>query len=286
VKQSAIAIAAFSLLTAGISLRAETLVLRPGAEGKDAVIWNRQDALAKNYGGNTEFHAGTWTWNADNLGTGTFRSLIEFDLKDLPASATLKSAKLFLKADTLGFTKGHSSLSASNAATLFRVKEAWSESTVTWNNQPALDTAGKIVLPQSANPKQNYFVDVTAMVAAMTSDSIGNHGFLLRSAAETPYNDMVFASGDHADSTLRPSLTVEYELQATGIAARTAQAPLRYRMAEGKLILAGIAAGVVMDLQGRIAARSGADGIVNLAGMKSGAYVLRSGARAATFVLP
>ena len=295
-KPSCAAFVAFSCLSIAFSIPANAAplksqdarisILAPGPEGKDAVIWNRKDALDKNYPNAAQFHAGTWTWNAEKLGQGTYRSLIEFDLGAIPASATLFSAKLYLKADTLVFTKGHSSLSTSNAAALYRVKEAWSESTVTWNNQPAVDTAGKISLPQSANTTQNYDVDVTALITAMRSDSIGNHGFLLRSNAEAPYNDMAFASGDHADSSLHPSLMVEYELQTTGIAARGEKAPLRYRMAEGQLMLAGSTAGVVLDLQGRIAARTDAEGAVNLAGLKSGAYVLRAGSDAITFVVP
>ena len=277
-----IALLAFSSLAL-----AETVVFRPGAEGKDAVIWNRKDAVGKNFSDATQFHAGTWTWNNDNLGQGTFRSLIEFDLAALPKGAVIGSAKLFLYHDTTGSTKGHTSLSTSNAAQLLRVKAAWAESTVTWENQPATDTAGLTALPKSPDALTNYLVDVTAMVKAMLTDSIGNHGFLMRSLDERPYNELSFASGDNADSAARPSLAIEYDLQTTTLGRASVASPsLRFRIAAGALRLDKPVGGVVVDARGRVAARIDARGWVSLLSLRSGAYFIQTETGNSAFVLP
>ena len=232
------AIAFFSTLAALSFASAQTptqkISFRPsGVETKDAVIFSRKDAVAKNYGGDLRFYAATWTWNNDNLGQGTFRSLIQFDMGLVPKGAEIVSAKLRLYHDTTGFTKGHSSLSASNAAWLLRVKQAWAESTVTWENQPATDTAGRAVLPQSSDSLKNYGVDVTAMVRGMLSDSIGNHGFLLRTIEEKPYNALVFASGDNDDVSYEPMLEVEFKEAPTALRAPGASSTIRVRIGKG-----------------------------------------------------
>lgn len=267
----------------------DTLNLRPGGEGKDAVVFSRGDAVAGNYGSSTLFQAMNWTWNADGLGEGTFRGLIEFDLSGLPKAATLVSAKLFLFADTLNGSKGHSSLSTSNASYLERVAEAWAESTVTWENQPETDTAGRITLEESTDPNQAYIVDVTDMVQAMLEDSLGNRGFLLRTIAETRYNAMAFASSDHADENLHPKLEIAYELAAVGMDARrgiaAGESP-RFGISAGELILSRKADGRILDLQGRALIRFAGKSAIGLSGLKPGAYILETPAGPVFFALP
>jgi hypothetical protein len=286
-------ILSLALLASSTLALGETLIMQPGPEGKDATVFSRQDAVGKNFGDGEQFQASTWTWNGDNLGGGSFRSLIQFDLGALPAGAVIKSAKLFLYCDTLNYTKGHSSLSSSNAAQLLRVKQAWAESTVTWDNQPETDTdtTGAVKLAQSASAKQNYAVDVTAMIAAMFADSAKNHGFLLRTVAETPYNAIMFGSGDHKDSALHPKLEVEYEYASTradrGLSASRANtADLRIRYSAGALFLSRAEAGQLVDLHGKVVARFGKTGSVDVGGLKSGAYVLRTESKALKVFVP
>jgi hypothetical protein len=263
---------------------------RPGVNGKDATLFNRKDAIAKNYGNAAQLQAGSWTWNADGLGDGTFRGLIEFDLTGVPASAVVKSAKLRLYCDTVNYTKGHSSLSASNAAYLMRVKEAWVESTVTWNNQPDADTVGRVTLAKSKGLVQDYSVDVKGMVADMVANPSGNHGFLLRSISETAYNSMGFGSGDHADSALHPMLEIEYEVPTragkTLADLRTRGETLEYRIAAGELLLSRTTAGQLIDLHGKVLTRFANTGSVSLGGLKSGAYILRTEGSAYRIFVP
>jgi hypothetical protein len=279
-----------SLLTLSALAFCETLVMRPGAEGKDATLFSRADAVEKNFGDAVQIQAGTWTWNGDGLGQGTYRGLIAFDLGAVPAGAVIKSAKLDLYCDTINYTKGHSSLSESNAAYLMRVKDAWAESTVTWKNQPEADTAGRIELDSSKNAIQNYSVDVTAMVAVMAADSSKNHGFLFRSVSEATYNAMVFGSGDNKDSSLHPRLEVEYELPTragkTLADLRTKGETPKYRISAGELILPHATAGELIDLHGKVVTRFEGTAVVALDGLKSGAYILSSEGRSARVFVP
>ena len=270
----------------------EKISLRPGAEGKDAVIFSRMDLKDKNYANSPRIHSETWTWDADGLGQGTYRSLVAFDLKNVPRSATVKSAKLHLYCDTVNYTKGQSSLSTSNASWLLRVKDAWAESTVTWNNQPATDTAGRLPLAQSKSVKENYIVDVTTMVADMLATPSGNHGFLLKSVTENPYNSMSFGSGDHTDTSVHPRLEIRYTLEVTGLgkSALRRKDELKLRLMPGAsarvLVLSRPATGFVTNLQGKVVSRFENAGSVSLADFNRGAYVLAAGGSALKFVVP
>lgn len=285
------AFVAFAALAFSTAAHSATLTLRPDStHGKDALLFNRKDAAALNFGKSAQFSAGTWTWDNDGLGQGSHRSLIEFDFKGIPAEAKIHSAKLLLACDTANYTKGHSSLTSSNAAWLMRVKEAWAETTVTWANQPAADTAGRITLAESIKAKQNYEVDVTAMVADMVADKSKNHGFLLRSIVEVTYNYLTFGSSDHTDSSLHPALVVEYENPTTrtgkGVVARGNAQELRFRLTAGELILSRPEAVEILALNGFRVARSSGSDVVSLAGIRSGTYILKGASKAAMFIIP
>jgi hypothetical protein len=269
----------------------DVITLKPGADGKDAVIFSREDQKDKNFGNSPAFSASNWTWNADGLGSGTYRSLIEFDLKPAADKGELKAAILHLKCDTANYTHGHSSLSAGNAAWLLRVKEPWAETTVTWSNQPPTDTAGKIALAQSKGAVQDYDLDVTDMVADMLAHPEENHGFLLRTQAETPYNAISFASGDHADSALRPELELRFSKATVRVGhegfRRLAHAGApSVRLAGNELVLDRGATGLVADVRGNIVARFGKAGKVSLRGFAPGAYVLKAEGLTYRFVTP
>ena len=154
-----------------------TITLRPDAsQGKDAVLGSL--ASNTNYGTHPEFIALEGT----SGGTpATMRSLIEFDLTSIPKGATINSAKLSLYSfDSPGNGK-HRLDGGSNESTLSRVTSAWNEDSVTWNNQPSVTTTSQVTLTGSDNLIQDYLdVDVTSMVADMTTDSIGNLGIMLQ----------------------------------------------------------------------------------------------------------
>ncbi len=193
------------------------LVLQPGSEGKDAIIFSRIDQVDINRGTSPDFHAMTWTWDADGLGQGTLRSLLQFDISALPAGANIQAAKLTLFADNYQSAgiNGHSNLTHSNASTFRRILTDWDENTVTWNNQPTTSSTDFTSLPQSSSSTQNYVLDVTSDLRDMAANPSKNHGWMLKLNAEAPYAGLFFASSDAASSALHPKLEITYTFGAS-----------------------------------------------------------------------
>ena len=115
-----------------------------------------------------EFDAIDWTVTGNEF---TSRSLLQFDLSQIPTGATINSAFLSLygcpgSSNTQGST-------GSNTCYLQRVTSAWDESTVTWNNQPSTANQNQVTLIQSSSTTQNYLdIDVTVLF----QDIINNAG--------------------------------------------------------------------------------------------------------------
>ena len=175
---------------------------------------NDEDATIDNYNpaGNypNEIECVSRAWTINSVPT-VWRSLFKFNLSCIPQNAIVQNAQLSLYyAVQNGFgNQLHESLTSSNESVVQRVTTAWSENTVTWNNQPASTTADELILPQSTYGTQDYLnMDVTAMVQAMISTA--NNGFLLKLTNETYYANLIFASGDNPDSARHPLLSVTY----------------------------------------------------------------------------
>lgn len=184
----------------------DTLLLTPdGAAGKDASIFNRNTTdMATNYGDGTYLYAMAWTWYGDD---GVRRSLVQFPLPAGMQGCSVGSAtlSLFHFPDT-----DHSDLSGSNDYELWRITGSWDEMTVTWNNQPGTDSGSIISVPAPASPTADAQIDITSMVSYWFSHAGSNFGFLIRLANENYWRAVAFASSDHADANLHPSLSVTF----------------------------------------------------------------------------
>jgi hypothetical protein len=159
-----------------------------------------------------QLNTNAWTYQGT---PGYERSLLEFDLTQIPAGAVIISAHLNLYnnfyCNNDAYQNGqHSHITNSNESWLHRVTSAWSENAATWNNQPATDTVGQITLPQDTNPNQDYRLDVTAFIQSMHAAPSSSHGFMLRLKNEQNYACLLFASSRHPDVSIRPTLEVVY----------------------------------------------------------------------------
>ncbi|MEO8761131.1 MAG: DNRLRE domain-containing protein [Bacteroidia bacterium] len=186
-----------------IIAQTQTLTLRPNATaGKDAFVTTLSPLT--NYGNYIENDAIDWT----NGGTPfTSRSFIYFDLSALPAGATIVSANLNLYGLT---SSSNSQLSTgSNSCHLQNITASWTESGVTWNNQPTTTNTNEVTLAQSTSTSQNY---LNINVLNLVNDQITNsyYGFMLKLLNENTYNSMVFGSSDNTDSTKWPLLQIQY----------------------------------------------------------------------------
>lgn len=214
----------FTLIPAFIALTVNaqmvhTITLRPnGATGNDATLSKENGNF--NNGIDENFIANAWTSGGNGV---TLRSVLQFALPTLPANATFVSATLTLYGNpTSVHPQLHSSYPGSpygttNEGWLRRVVSSWSESTVTWNNQPNTTTVNQVSLPASTSQTQDYAIDVTNLVKDMLNNPASSFGFMLSLQNETTYRALIFASSDHPDSTKRPKLIIVYHTPAASV---------------------------------------------------------------------
>lgn len=203
-----------------------TLTLQPDAAGIDTSI--QSNVATRNRGANTDLLIGE-----DGYASAVYRTLIKFDLSELPSGANISSATLSLYALTDRAT-------STSTFSVYRQKRAWVEGTgvdtspatngATWNkydvvNNLSWSTAGGFHADDceqmaigsramSASESVNAFLSWTLTPTTKTGLDLGN-GWLIKS--ETEADDAYwFASSDYATAAYRPKLVVEYTLHGGG----------------------------------------------------------------------
>jgi hypothetical protein len=138
-----------------------------------------------------------WTF----LGDEAFeRSILRFDLAGLPPVVDS------IAGATLRLTPWNEPPAGDNAFHVSKVSQAWSETAVTWLNQPAVTTP-TITVPSGSAPVS---ASVTPIVQDWITNPSTNYGFGLRLVTEQYYRRYYFASSDNTDSSLRPGLTIDF----------------------------------------------------------------------------
>ena len=187
--------------------------MRPDANcGKDAILHGLASERTVNYGSNPQFGANSWTYQGI---PGNVRSIVQFDLSQLPPDAVITSAYLSLYAwpYSTGFGQ-HSHFSQSNIGWLRRVTSSWDENTVTWNIQPTNTAQNQVVVPESTSPTEDYLnMDVTQLVQDMIDNPSQSFGFLLMEQINDYYCRLNFCSSDFPDITKHPKLVINYTSQ-------------------------------------------------------------------------
>src|ERR1041385_926589 len=123
------------------------------SNGEDATVDDY--GPSNNYPNEIELASRAWTISSAPV---TWRSFFKFDLPCGLSNIFVQSAQLSLYYPPVnGFGNDvQSSLSNSNESVLQQVTSAWTENTITWNNQPSSTTTGEVILPQSSSPIQDY----------------------------------------------------------------------------------------------------------------------------------
>jgi hypothetical protein len=181
------------------------LVLQPdSSKGKDALITLYTPNA--NFGNHISMHPDCWTIGGD---LDIIRGLIQFDLSSIPGDAAIDSAfiSFYYALDPQYNGTDHY---GNNYMLLQRITEPWQENTVTWNNQPNVDSNYAVWINKFVNPHQDYNnIDVTHLVRDIFKSN-KNYGFMLRMSDETPFKITLIASSDYPDSTKHPKLVVYY----------------------------------------------------------------------------
>lgn len=194
-----------------------TLVLQPGpAAGKDAMISNLE--ANKNFGDYKYFEA---TFLSEPILTvmRSNRSLIWFNTDTLPKSAIINKVTLTLHYDIpIPFDNTYvtdvlpSAGIAWYGGVLQQIIEPWEEGKVTWNTQPKTIEANQVFIPPFIRNVNFIEVDVTKLFVNASASALPNLGMLFRLWPTDRFPGFRFASGDFADATMRPRLTIYYTL--------------------------------------------------------------------------
>jgi len=201
-----------------------TLVLQPdAAAGKDTALIQFSSHSNNNFGALDTLFVGT-------VGSGSSTSILAFDLTGIPVAATPTSVTLEL------VYQDHASKTAGFTVNLHRCLTTWIEGSGVgappevgapswtyrvynssgWNtsgcNGSGTDRAaalmGSAAIPDPGAGIANFTIDLAEFALMRTT----NYGFVALPNAVTAGKFETFPSSDHATSSYRPKLTVEYTL--------------------------------------------------------------------------
>jgi len=194
----------------------ETLILQPGPDnGKDAMISNLEPD--KNFGDYKYFEA---TFLTEPILTvmRSNRSLIWFNLGQLPKSAVIKKADLQLFYDIPVpwnsdiFISGPVTSSLWYGGVLQQIVEPWEEDKVTWNTQPASIVANQVFISPFIRNCNFIEVDVTRLYVPVQEIAAPNYGMFFKLWPTERFPGFRFASSDYTVETMRPKLTIYYTI--------------------------------------------------------------------------
>lgn len=172
----------------------------------DAVISNYTTSKNNNYG-NVDYIS-PWAWTSSGL-PWVQRTFIKIPVDSIPSNAIINSAKLHLKGN------GHNPSTQPNSIFVYYVTQNWLESTLTWNNQPSVNTSYFASLPTTTSSNQNDSIDLQGYIniALNYPDSI--FGISTRLQNEIHYTKRYYGSSENSNSLLRPFIVVNYDLPST-----------------------------------------------------------------------
>lgn len=188
----------------------DTLVVGgPENRIQDAWVWSYNIFADVNFGVEDpvapELHqvlrSEVWQWEAGK--DDTIRGLMQFNIPDIKADQILSAELNLWYFSNVGFTQQV----GDNALDIHLITEEWKEEEITWNNQPAFDGEALVSLPRSSSITQDYTgIDVSEVIKAYLNT--GAHGILLKLNKEQSFAGLSFASSEHPNTALHPTLKI------------------------------------------------------------------------------
>lgn len=176
--------------------------------------------------GATQYYTATHTLSPGSLPFGSYtgasgyttyaRTLVQFDLTSLPASATIQTATLLISTNDWPPTIG-----ALGSIGVYRVATGWNES-VTWISQPGTDLAPLATTQLQTGQTGPYRWDITGLAQIWQGSPATNHGVLLASAPSLGSVIAWAAASAVRGGPTAPALLVQYSLPATATPTPTA----------------------------------------------------------------
>lgn len=188
----------------------KSLILQPsGLEGQDALIDSLNPDL--NYGQAEDLTIMNWQKEGRK---GVTRALLNFNLSQLPPDALILSAKITFTSQ-ISLTFGGSAIDDQSSETwIRRITSPWTESTVTWNNQPKTTRQNEVQM-RSNNFLVEVFpnVDITGLITDAFKDQENSFGIQIRLVEEdSPNRRLVLASSDVLSKNSQPRLVILYDV--------------------------------------------------------------------------
>jgi Tfp pilus assembly protein PilV len=182
---------------------AQTLEMQPdGTDGEDS--WISEWQTTQNRGNSPNLDVNHY-WAGERV-----RTLLKFDVSEIPPAAKITSAVLELSADNASETGG--------VVDARRLTAAWDEDAVTWNERqsgvpwttPGGDFESEIFASTDVAPGASGWNqwDVSTLVQAWADGSYANHGVII--SLDTLGRGTEFESSDIPSETDRPKLTISY----------------------------------------------------------------------------
>lgn len=203
-------------LAAPFLTQTDTLVLQPGAEGKDCYICDCSPTTNSPNGGVTLLYQGQYQTCYDRL-------LIQWDISALPAGANIISAEMWLYCYNLYTTR------ASGKMVYYRITKFWKEDSVTFATQP--DTSHDITVTANRWPAGGYWhsVNVTPFVQGWHQGTFPNYGIYGHAIQTNGTCVAGFHSSDHATENQRPKLIIIYST-TTNVDPRNSYQPESFHL--------------------------------------------------------
>jgi hypothetical protein len=175
-------------------------------DGSDIDALIRITSGTSNYGTYDQL----WIGEPNDDASATARSLIQCsEITNpalLPSSAIIQSVKLaILQIDD----------KANNASTfsIYRITASWTETGVTWNNQPAHDgtvLATRDFASNEANGSKEFTFNADGIAAVQGWVNGGYTNYGIKAISDGVDNQFRFASAENGTASNRPKWTIEY----------------------------------------------------------------------------
>lgn len=181
-----------------------TTVIQPSAAiGKDTFIEGESSHVTHNKASDADL-------KTDSETNKSFRTLLQFDLENIPVAAKIQTATLELYLDSNTGTED-----TVNAHTLL---QSWTEDGVNWNTYDGINawtnTGGDYAITSAgsfiASGTGWKSMELLNTVQSWVDTSLTNNGIILLSDDGLGNNEKVYTSSDDADSTKHPKLTITY----------------------------------------------------------------------------
>lgn len=168
-------------------------------------VYASQDCMVRDTSSTTNYNAYPYMSVGTQSSSRKLRSYLDFNFSSLPAAAEITSASLYLRqiSQTLGSTD-------TLTFDLYRVTGSWSESTITWDTQPATEATATITGLSAPLLTTEQWVswDITTLVDELITE--GDTGIMLRAQSEVLANDYKSFYTKEGDTSKKAYIVINY----------------------------------------------------------------------------